>query len=185
MIASGPQSIPRCAMRTNVKQCLAELLGSLLCWSAHHTSCQDHFSTLDPGSMGCDYPQAHSKQCASMSRSGNSRPTLPVIFGQGPLRLSLIKWNLNWVDWSFSCCAPAPSPRQCPSCPTTQTPIPMSLCLRVFSIEHQQKQWADQFHLLLHCKEEPQNIFRNHFCLLDCFSALGALVEQHPITGSS
>lgn len=65
------------------------VIGCSLYQSVLHTSFQGCPSILDPGSMGCDCPQACSKQHVSIkSLLRSSRPTLPIIFGPGPLRMA-------------------------------------------------------------------------------------------------
>lgn len=79
--------------------------------SVHHTSFQDQFSILGSRFHGLRRSPAHCKQRTHIRLSGNSRPTLLLIFGHVSPRPSWITQNLNWVGWSFSCCTPAPSPR--------------------------------------------------------------------------
>lgn len=53
---------------------------------------------------------------------------LPTISGQDALRLNLMKENLNWVAWPFTCCAPAPSPRnQVQATQPLRPPFPLSV----------------------------------------------------------
>lgn len=121
-----------------------------------------HFRTgspfWGPGSMGGDCPQAHSKQRTSIGLSGNSRSTLLLISGQGSPRPSWITQNLNWVGWSFSCCTPAPSPRNhVPASQPLRPLLPLSHASKCSSRSISKS--SGQIYLLLQSQEGWSNRF--------------------------